>query len=550
MSPPKTAGDGMQDLRNHFALSGLVHIRKATVARPGNAQAVPTVPYWLPIVGHLPNMAFDADGFLKGLRSKYSGGIFALNFGGATHNVMYTPGLATALLHQKPNIAGSEETSKQLMVRVFGYPSNELHKYEAICPDLIACYNHLLTEPSLGSMVAQTAIRLKASLKDLVTGNSSPVDQMEWEKSCNVDVTANAKGQPVVEASLLPLIRNFVAHVANPALIGSDFLSNYPDFMDDLWAFDRGFLYLVVGLPRWLPIPSITRSYIARKRNLEKLEVFHTMMERVAESKKVEPKWSGLDDVGPLVKARMDVYRSHRLSIRARAAFEHALLWAANANSDVLIFWMLTRIYADKLLLAQVREEIEPYCKAVQRTSELPIGDAPQLDLLDVDGLCSNCPLLKSCYLECLRLDTASWSLKVVQEDFVLQSREKDAQSWLLRKGEFAHAAHNLHNTDPAYFDEPMTWRADRHVQYEDGSKRGVAEMGSVRPYGGGSSMCKGRSFAFKECMMFTAAIVAMWDMDPAGGGAWNIPRHKKATGVYATSDETRVCIKQRCLEH
>ena len=60
--------------------------------------------------------------------------------------------------------------------------------------------------------------------------------------------------------------------------------------------------------------------------------------------------------------------------------------------------------------------------------------------------------------------------------------------------------------------------------------------------------MCKGRSFAFKECIGFVAAIIALWDIEPAAGGPWKMPRHRKATGVYGTSDDTRVWIKRRKL--
>ena len=60
--------------------------------------------------------------------------------------------------------------------------------------------------------------------------------------------------------------------------------------------------------------------------------------------------------------------------------------------------------------------------------------------------------------------------------------------------------------------------------------------------------MCKGRAFAFKECMAFAATIIALWDIEPAGGGKWKIPSHRKATGVYGTDDDTRVWIKRRQL--
>lgn len=60
--------------------------------------------------------------------------------------------------------------------------------------------------------------------------------------------------------------------------------------------------------------------------------------------------------------------------------------------------------------------------------------------------------------------------------------------------------------------------------------------------------MCKGRQFAAKESVLFVAAIVSMWDIEPVNGGEWEMPSHKKATGVYSTSDSTRVWIKRRKL--
>lgn len=58
--------------------------------------------------------------------------------------------------------------------------------------------------------------------------------------------------------------------------------------------------------------------------------------------------------------------------------------------------------------------------------------------------------------------------------------------------------------------------------------------------------MCKGRAFALKEALVFTAAFISMWDMEPSGGGAWKMPRYKSATGVYTTSDNVRVWVSRR----
>jgi len=58
--------------------------------------------------------------------------------------------------------------------------------------------------------------------------------------------------------------------------------------------------------------------------------------------------------------------------------------------------------------------------------------------------------------------------------------------------------------------------------------------------------MCKGRAFAQKEALVFTAAFISMWDMESVGGGARKMPRYKPATGVYTTNDDVRVWISRR----
>ena len=212
-------------------------------------------------------------------------------------------------------------------------------------------------------------------------------------------------------------------------------------------------------------------------------------MEKKANGQDPGPEWSNLDDVSAMLKQRLEVYRQHNLSIDSRAALELALLWAMNANANALIFWMLNHIYADKDLLSTLRKEIAPYVQAVQPKQTLGVAEPPRLDSVDIEALVTKCPLLKSCYIESLRLDAAPWSFRVMQQDFVLSSpKDKSADKFLLNKGTYAHIAHSMHHTDPAYFEDPRVWKADRHVRYEkteDSTEaKATAEMGSIRPYG------------------------------------------------------------------
>jgi hypothetical protein len=53
----------------------------------------------------------------------------------------------------------------------------------------------------------------------------------------------------------------------------------------------------------------------------------------------------------------------------------------------------------------------------------------------------------------------------------------------MLKKGDYVHAAHDLHNTDPKYFDDPTVWRSDRHIKTNEKGES-TADLGSIRPYG------------------------------------------------------------------
>ncbi|KAF7188521.1 hypothetical protein HII31_10183 [Pseudocercospora fuligena] len=82
----------------------------------------------------------------------------------------------------------------------------------------------------------------------------------------------------------------------------------------------------------------------ARDRIVERLLQFETAMEKRRNGEDPGPDWPCLQDVGHYVQERQNVYEKYGWSLRARAAYEYSLNWAANANSNGLTFWMLNRI--------------------------------------------------------------------------------------------------------------------------------------------------------------------------------------------------------------
>jgi len=63
---------------------------------------------------------------------------------------------------------------------------------------------------------------------------------------------------------------------------------------------------------------------------------------------------------------------------------------------------------------------------------------------------------------------------------------------------------------------------------------------------GGGHSMCKGRQYAAKELLLFTAVIITFWDIEAAGGGPWKMPRSLRAAGTNGVKEDVRVWMKRR----
>lgn len=57
-----------------------------------------------------------------------------------------------------------------------------------------------------------------------------------------------------------------------------------------------------------------------------------------------------------------------------------------------------------------------------------------------------------------------------------------------------------------------------------------------------------GHEYAVKEILLFSATIIAMYDMQPVGGGPWKLPKQAKGAATKLPISSTRVWIKSRVL--
>lgn len=60
--------------------------------------------------------------------------------------------------------------------------------------------------------------------------------------------------------------------------------------------------------------------------------------------------------------------------------------------------------------------------------------------------------------------------------------------------------------------------------------------------------MCKGRAFALREMLVYTAFIITMYEMQPAGGKEWKVPKTVKQASAKHPAKKIKVWIKRRAL--
>jgi cytochrome P450 len=433
--------------------------------------------YWLPFLGHTPQMAWNAGSFLSALRDRSPLGVFTLQLSGRRHAFIHNPHMVDALLQSHDQ---RRQDEVKLGIRSFGQElSGEGTKWQS---DIISNLPSLSTKELLIKMIESA----KVHIVDLITFNTYPSDQMEWERQADADIIETPEGERFVEIDLVQLVKNFLAKTANPVLFGPDLDKNFEDIPQLLWDYEALFEppFSVRVLPSWLavwlPRPTIQRAKRAQRVLLSYLQEYHEAEEKQHKGEDPGYRWHDIDRADEAIKKRNTIFFENQVPIRARAVSDLSLLRAVHAKTAPLTFWMLYEILRDPVLHQQIREEIAPYVKAGQPKNEFNLGVwvPPTVTKLDLTALLTECSLLRSAYVEALRLYTASWSVRRIEgKPVVLKPGEGDgAVGCILEDRMLAVAPHGLHQMDPRCFPEPKDWQGARHVKDEDAAKPRKAE--------------------------------------------------------------------------
>ncbi|OAQ98352.1 hypothetical protein LLEC1_04971 [Akanthomyces lecanii] len=522
---------------------------EARPARDGQPATPRQHPYLVPFVGHAPQFIACREWFLHSLRGLYPEGIFSIRFFGGLHSIVFSPALRDSILSTPRSTANDDFLPPLLLRSTFGVSKSGTDAYCAIEHELRDIAASMQTKTGFQPLVDVTLAHIRRNIADLVTFNSSPADQADWERASGAEVVEDSKGQTFAQVDLLELVRNFVAETANPGLFGTNFVENFPDAWQHLWKFDAAFIKMTFA-PSWLPIPSVGLGRAAARQFRQHLCEFHEAMDKHLAGEEPGIKWQDLDNVSPLVKARVEVFQRGNLPTEARTAADLALVWAMNANANVLVAWMIWEISRDAVLVEQIREEIAPYVRVAQPVNDFggAVWLAPELEYVDLDGLLTKCPLLMGAYIETLRLYAGAWLMRKVAKDVVISEPGKE-QTYLLKQGTYVHCPQDLHQLDPEYFDDPKEFIPQRHVhETEDkqGSMVRTVKTDTMKPYDEASLLSGSSEFTLREMMIYPAVMLSLYEFLAPEGKGWALPQIEKRAATRHPRRPMAVWVRRK----
>ncbi|KAK6610771.1 hypothetical protein H4I96_02369 [Botrytis cinerea] len=455
--------------------------------------------YWVPGLGHMVAFLMNGEKLARELRDQSAHGIFALNLGGSTHNIISNPNLVKAVLQKKES-----DVAFKTVALVFGLPKKAEKEYTSV-------FTYLMKEPHLSSMLDKTLRNLEGLIPQMVSFMDSEIDQHPWEKWANAEYISNNE----MEVDLMALVRDILGHASVPSLFGREFLDNNPHVLHDIYEMDRGMMYFIMGLPWFTPWPAVARAYYSRSQIQQSMTKFQEALDATVDGKQVDSSYGDLDDVSEFILKRHELFRKHGLKPDERG--DISVIWALIVNSTLIVYWHLLYILSTPGLVDKIRAEISPYATVTPGEKIGSISEAPHIHLSHED--------LSKKSRRLTKLPTCS------------------TKTNMLRSPRPPHAR-------PFILPLPTEFNPERFLTTDETGNISVDPQ-TIRPYGGGPSMCKGRVYAERECLAFVAGIIMYWDIGAVAKkgekkGKWTIPKMIKTSAVCLPDKETRVRIKRR----
>ncbi|TVY84392.1 Protopine 6-monooxygenase [Lachnellula suecica] len=145
--------------------------------------------------------------------------------------------------------------------------------------------------------------------------------------------------------------------------------------------------------------------------------------------------------------------------------------------------------------------------------------------------------------------------LDILEKDFILKESEEDCKAfgkitpktYRIAAGNYICINHGTLQMDPRLWKDPSKFDPYRFL-VEDENNPGGLRSDKLHPsaFGGGPSICKGRTYAEREVLIFVAALLVTYDLGLVGKD-WHIPgKFMNGTGAAQPTGTFRVNLNRR----
>lgn len=239
----------------------------------------------------------------------------------------------------------------------------------------------------------------------------------------------------------------------------------------------------------------------------------------------------------PVIKARYEVGKKYGATIDDMSRFEIGDCIGILVNATPTLFWSMLHIYSNPALLSSIREEVDAHVAS-------QASDAKATYTICTSTLQEDCPLLFSTFREVLRYRTHNATSRWVSEETMLADR------YLLKKDSVLLMPGGVVHMDSSVWGEDVdSFNPRRFLKHDSKSAKARLHPGAFRAWGGGSSLCPGRFFATTEITSVLALFVARFEVSPADGAKWVIPKteHSRvASSMHPPANDVKVKITAR----
>ena len=496
----------------------------AIKSKDGGKSRVQSLPYWIPGVRHLGSIVSGGEEWLRGIRNSSTNSIISYQAAGAKHNVVFSNFVLDQVYNDWSNIEEHAISRWAVLRNAFGMPKTFEKEYFEIQPKIKDVIDaEIFKSKSMEALVSASCKILSDTLPDLVTFNSSIVDQMQWERVANIELT---DGTSEAECDFFTLINDFCCNVILGPIAGAQFPESYQLLASDLTDLNKHYYALSLGLPRLSPIQGLPTAALAKKRLLQNLtrlfkELTEPKVRRVPDDdESMSGEETDADTSTPLATLNK-LFTKYDVPIPARASIALELIHGLVAEVVPLVFWTLLHIYSSSTWplaqgeqqtpFAKIKDETRSWARAIQPPSIHPLFPAPpEISFASTAQAVTptSFPYLYSCINEARRLYSSSDTLYTIAKPTTLNEkglRPGAQEQWELDAGSYIDIglSRSLINTSSANYISPETFKPDRFVKSAPGSS--IA-----------SPVDSSESYKIALLVSILAGIVQLWEISPA----------------------------------